>query len=216
MPCVAAARLTRPNSPNMQGITVSLRAGLIFMVATCVCACLGACSSTPAAAPVTSSRSAASPATSLPPQARSSVSDAHDVLARFSGTYVVVSKVTSATGSYGEEVGSVSTYTWHAVPGCASSACYVSTTSSSSSHYRFTYAAGVFHGVGAGTATCFDQTTSQPTGETVSSALTASLKAASTSTPIARMTGSVSLSTPGCGGATGSGRFDYTLTRTGS
>jgi hypothetical protein len=132
----------------------------------------------------------------------------------FSGTYQVRSVVTGATGSYGESVGSVHIYTWQAVPDCGSRSCVVRVTSSTGSHTVFTYSNGEFHGVGSGSATCYNLATGDPIGNDATSLADTLTPVASTS-PITRLTGDVKLTASGtCGNGTGT--FRYTLTRAGT
>ena len=131
----------------------------------------------------------------------------------FSGVYRVRSVVTATTGGYGESVGSVSLYTWQAVPDCGSRACVVRVASSSGSRTVFTFSSGAFHGAGSGSATCYDRSGNALATEPTT--LNDTLVPALASSPAASLSGAVHLTSPGPCGA-GTGTFSYTLKRTGN
>jgi hypothetical protein len=141
-----------------------------------------------------------------------SAGERHAVLA-FDGTYQVRSAVTGVTGNYAETVGMVHYYTWHAVPDCTSRSCVVRVTSSTGSRTVFTYSNGEFHGVGHGSAACYDLSTGELTGAHDETTLDDTLVPATTSSPVTSLVGVVHLTLAGTCGDSGTGTFRYTLTR---
>jgi hypothetical protein len=157
---------------------------------------------------------ACSHSTSTPMSRTASGSSATGARA-FSGHYLVTSTVTSAGGGYGETVGTSSRYAWTATPSCASGYCAVNVRSSTGSTYRFTFSDGAFHGLGHGTVQCYNTKRDVPTGQTGASRLSANLVPIPGGSPIAALRGTVHLATRACTAITGTGTFDYVLTRTG-
>ena len=123
--------------------------------------------------------------------------------------------VRASPGDYGESVGAVNLFTWQAIPDCDGQSCVVKVTSSTGSHTLFTYSNGKFLGSGHGSATCIDPSTGAPTGSDPTT-LQDTLLPTRTSSPITSLTGVMHLTTAGICGGSGTGIFDYTLTRTGS
>jgi hypothetical protein len=131
----------------------------------------------------------------------------------FNGVYQVKSVVTATTGDYGESVGLVHVYTWQAAPDCGSRSCVIKVASSTGSHTVFTFSSGEFHGVGSGSATCYDNSGNAVAAEPTT--LNDGLRPALGSSPDASLSGVVNLTFSGsCGDGTAT--FDYTLKRTGN
>lgn len=191
-----------PNTFHFSGRPFAF-AFIFLAVAACGSPSQAASSVSSPASPTSSSASSGS--------TQVSVGERRAVLA-FSGTYQVKSVVTATTGTYGESVGTVHFYTWHAIPDCDGQSCVVKVTSSTGSQTVFTYSNGNFLGVGHGLAMCFDVNTGAQTGSAPST-LRDTLLPTKTSSPIMSLTGVVHLTVATLCGGGGTGSFSYTLTR---